>query len=177
MRQLRHKVTTSLQPCRSVLPRRPPDPFDAVAKATGLKLPDDLRTVLGDSVVATYGGLALNGTPKIGLRTHPSDLSAAQQVVHRLQARLGRSAGFPLAVDTAGSDLLVGTSGDYLADLAKPGGFGAVPQVQLALGDLPAQVSALAYVVPPDVIHLKAVGLWAGASGSTQIGQLRLVVG
>src|SRR3954454_4432199 len=88
--------------CETFVPPRPPDPLKQLEASTGLRLPDDATTVLGNSLLASYGGLSLGGLPKVALRTHPADLSAAQAVLDRVQNRIGSSADVPLSVDTVG---------------------------------------------------------------------------
>jgi hypothetical protein len=166
----------------------PPDPLKQIEQASGLQLPGDAKAVLGDSVLASYGGLTMQGMPKVAVRTHPADLSAARSVLDNVQTRLGVTSTFPLAVETSGDDFLLGTSGDYLHDVEQTGSLGEQAQVQLALGDLPATVGAAGYVdlskilpllgsVPRDVQTLKAIGFWTSLDGSVQTSQLRIVVG
>lgn len=185
-RQLQRQSNLSPSRC-STQHVRPPDPLQEIEKASGLQLPGDATTVLGDSLLASYGGLTLHGMPKVAVRTHPADLSAAQAVLDKVRSRLG-GAGVPLTVDTSGDDLVLATSGDYAHDVEQAGSFGEQAQVRLALGDLPSSVGAAGYVdlarilpllgsVPSDVQALKAVGFWTTLDGSVQTSQLRLVVG
>lgn len=169
-------------------PARAPDPLQEIDKATGLQLPGDATTVLGDSLLASYGGLTLQGTPKVALRTHPADLSAAQAVLDKVQNRLGSSSPVPINVDTSGDDLVLATSSDYAHDVEQTGTFGRQAQVALALGDLPDTVSVAGYVdlsrilpllgsLPRDLLTLKAIGFWTSSEGTVQRSQLRVVVG
>jgi hypothetical protein len=169
-------------------PPQPPDPLKQIEKSTGLQLPGDATTVVGDSLLASYGGLSLTGVPKVAVRTHPGDLSAAQLVLDKVQTRLGVMSDFPLAVDTSGDDLVLATSSDYAHDVEQTGSFGDEAQVQLALGSLPDAVEAAGYVdlskvlpllgsLPRDVQALKAIGFWTTQEGGVQQAQLRIVVG
>jgi hypothetical protein len=173
--------------CETFVPPRPADPLKQLEATTGLRLPDDATTVLGDSLLASYGGLSLNGLPKVALRTHPADLSAAQAVLDKVQNRLGPS-GVPLAVDTSGQDLLLTTSAEYAHEVEQKGSLGEQPLAQLALGDLPDTVASAGYAdlskvlpllaaVPRDVQTFKAVGFWTALDHGVQRSEMRVVVG
>jgi hypothetical protein len=176
--------THSLDACAMPAPM---DPLKELTKQTGLNLPADATTVLGDSLLASYGGLSLQGMPKVAVRTHPADLSAAQAVVDKVQNRLGPS-GFPLAVDTSGQDLLLATSADYAHAVEQTGSLGEQALAKLALGDLPEAVASAGYVdlskilpllggVPRDLQALKAVGFWTALDHGTQLSEMRIVAG
>jgi hypothetical protein len=110
-------------------------------------------------------------------------------IAHRLQGRVAKSAGFGLAVDTQGADLLLATTSDYATEVEHGSGLGDQGQVKTALGDVPAQVGAAGYVdlsrilpllsshLPSDLLHLKAVGFWMAADSGAEISQLRVVIG
>ena len=163
------------------------DPLAQVLESTGLQLPGDATTLLGDGAVASYGGLTLTGRPKIALRSHPKDLDAATAVGHSMQAALEKSVRLDLAVDAVGDDLVLATTHDYAALVETGGDLGGQPQATLALGDVPAQVTGAGYVdlsrlipllgsPPADLLHLSAVGFWGTADGEVQRVQVRLVV-
>src|SRR3954447_8279463 len=150
-------------------PPRPVDPMQHIERETGLRLPGDATAVVGDSLLASYGGLSFGGLPKVAVRTHPADLSAAQSVIEKLKNRLGSSTGMPLATDTSGDDLILATSSDYAQQVEQKGALGEQAQAQLALGELPDAVASAGYVdlskilpllgaVPKDVQALKAIG-------------------
>ena len=166
----------------------PPDPLKQIEKSTGLQLPGDATTVLGDSLLASYGGLSLGGLPKVAVRTHPADLSAANAVLDKVQTRLGVTSKFPLAVDSSGKDLVLATSTEYAHEVEQAGSLGDEAQVATALGSLPAAVEAAGYVdlskilpllgsLPRDVQALKAIGFWTAEADGVQQAQLRIVVG
>jgi hypothetical protein len=175
--------------CPRELPMpQPPDPLKQIEQSTGLQLPADATTVLGDSLLASYGGLSLTGVPKVAVRTHPADLSAARAVLDKVQTHLGVTSTFPLAVDTSGDDLVLATSSDYVNDVEQSGSLGEQARVQLALGSLPDAVEAAGYVdlskilpllgsLPRDVQALKAIGFWTALDNGVQQSQLRVVVG
>jgi hypothetical protein len=166
-----------------------PSPLQAFRQATGLSLPGDVQTVLGTGAVVAFGGLHLTALPDVAVRSQPRDLPAAQALADRLRARLSAQHLVDLGVQSAGGDLVLATSPGYAEQVAQGGTFGSQPQVQKALGALPAQVSAAGYEdlsrlwplfsdhVPADVRHLKAVGFWSDSRGALQHLQLRLVVG
>ena len=192
MRALRRKAIVRAQrpsACKDTQPPpAPPDPLKEIEKATGLQLPGDATTVLGDSLLASYGGLSLQGMPKVALRTHPSNLSAAQDVLERVQTHVGASSPVPFTDDASGDDLVLATSIDYAHEVEQRGSFGQQSQVALALGEVPGEVETAGYVdlskilpllgaVPKDVQALKAVGFWTTLDGGVQRSQLRVVVG
>ncbi|HEU5034762.1 MAG TPA: hypothetical protein VFT62_08420 [Mycobacteriales bacterium] len=168
---------------------KPASPLEAFRAATGLSLPGDVQTLLGTGAVVAFGGLHLTALPDVAVRSQPRGLSAAQAVAERLRARLSAQHLVDLGVQAAGQDLVLATSDGYAQQVAQAGEFGSQPQVQKALGALPARVGAAGYVdlsrlwplfgshVPEGVRHLKAVGFWSDGQGSVQHLQLRLVVG
>jgi len=163
------------------------DPAVQIEKATGLNLPGDAETLLGDGVVIAYGGLRAGGLPNVGFRSHPVDVSRASAVADHARGVIAHSTGMGLSVQPAGRDLVVATSPDYAASLASSGSLGGQARFRQAMGSLPGRVGFAAYVdladiVPlfshgqPDADHLDAVGMWAGRVGSDDRFQLRLVV-
>src|SRR3954469_1553332 len=169
-------------------PPRPVDPMQQIERQTGLRLPGDATAVVGDSLLASYGGLSFGGLPKGAIRTHPADLAAAQAVVEKLKNRLGSATGMPFATDTSGDDLILATSSDYATQVEQNGSLGEQPQAQLALGELPDAVASAGYIdlskilpvlgaVPKDVQALKAIGFWTALDDGVQVSQMRLVVG
>ena len=137
--------------------------------------------------------IAIDGTahtvPKLAVRTHPTETTRATAAAHRLQAALAHSTGLPLVVDAHGGDLVIATTQAYAHAVEGSSGLGRQALARLALGAVPPQVSVAVYVdltkilplvgagVPPDVRSLKAIGFWAGSTGSVQQVQLRVVVG
>ncbi|HET7530352.1 MAG TPA: hypothetical protein VFJ98_05270 [Mycobacteriales bacterium] len=180
-------------PCDFPRPLRlpkPPDPMAQIKDATGLSLPGDATTVLGDSLLASYGGLGFDGVPKVALRTHPADLSAAERVMSRVQGKVAAATGLQLAVEPSGDDLVVATSQDYEHAVEQEGSLADQALARLALGSVPDAVASAGYVdlskilpllgsgIPRDVQALKAIGFWTAApSGGVQLSQLRVVVG
>jgi Protein of unknown function (DUF3352) len=188
LRQAMRRAHDNAQCAAKFAPPPPTDPLAEVAKQTGLNLPGDATTVLGDSLLASYGGLSLAGLPKVALRTHPADLSAAQAVLDKVQARLGSSSPVPLAVDPSGDDLVLATSSDYAHEVEQTGTLGEQPQVQLALGQLPDAVGSAGYLdlskilpligaLPRDLRTLTAIGFWTALDRGVQTSQMRIVVG
>jgi len=174
--------------CPSTPPPPPTDPLAQIQKFIGISFPDDVKTVLGDRAVVVFGGLELAGLPDIAIRTHPTDLSAAQTLANTMSDHLSTS---PVHIDvsTAGDDLVLATSSTYGQEIAKAGDLGAQAQAKTALDGMPDSVTVAAYVdlsrvwpligsgVPDGVQHLHAVGFWAAASGDVQTAQLRVVFG
>jgi hypothetical protein len=168
---------------------QPSDPMAAVQKALGISFPDDVKTVLGQRAVVAFGGMELAGVPDVAIRTHPTDLSAAQSLANSLSSSVSSSTPLHIDVSTAGDDLVLATSSSYGQDIAKGGDLGGQSQVKTALGDMPDTVSAAGYVdlsriwpligdgVPAGLKHVHAVGFWGATDGTVQTGQLRVVFG
>jgi hypothetical protein len=163
------------------------DPLTEISNQIGIAIPDDLVSLLGSDAVVAYGGIAGDGTPKIGLRAKPADLTAAENVVTKLRNKLVDS-DVELGEKTAGSDFVVATTNDYAADLAKPGTLGTVGKFADAMRDMPSSVEFATYVdlgnllplathgAVPQLDHLTAMGWWsANVDGMTKT-QIRLIV-
>jgi len=165
----------------------PPDPLQMITDATGLSLPGDLVALLGSDAVVAYGGLAGDGTPKIGVRSKPADVTAAADVVTKLRDKLV-DANIQLAERTAGSDFIVATTDDYAGDLAKTGTLGTVDTFSDAMRGMPPSVEFAAYVdlgsllplathgMAPQLDHLRALGVWSGVVNGATTTRVRLLV-
>jgi len=175
-----------------VVPPEPVSPLRGIEDATGLSLPDDARTVLGDRMVVAFGGLHLGALPDVALRTHPGDLEDAAGVVGRLQSRLGADGGPQLASRVSGDDLVLATSDDYAGavagDAAGRKDLAADERFGLAMGSVPDAVVTAGYVdlsriwpllgaTGSDAEHLAAVGFWTGRDGHAEVSQVRFVAG
>jgi hypothetical protein len=178
---------SGLRPLSNDRYRQRLDPVAQIEKATGLRLPGDAQTLLGDSLVVAYGGLRGGGLPNIGLRSHPADVGQASAVADRVRGVIAHSTGMDLSVQPAGSDLVVATNPDYAGALAAGGNLGAQSRFAQAMGTLPDRVGFAAYVDLADIVplfshgqrdadHLDALGMWSGRSGGIDRLQVRLVV-
>ena len=168
---------------------QPTDPMDQIQKVLGISFPDDVKTLLGQRAVVAFGGMELAGLPDVAIRTHPSDLSAAQSIANTLSSKVSSSTPLHIDVSTAGDDLVLATSSSYGQEIAKGGDFGSQSQFKTALGDMPGAVDAAGYVdlsriwplvgdsVPAGLRHVHAVGFWAATDSGVQTGQLRVVFG
>ena len=166
------------------------DQLAAIEDETGLKLPEDLETVLGDRVAVA--GRWEDGAPEVGARTHPEDRAAARDVVDKVLALFE---GHELDVVDAGDDeLVIGYGQGYAERLAgdEGGDLGDLDLVDEALVDLDSASAAL-YVDLQAVLEaffgvaehddpeaenlrpLKAVGMTAHSDGDEQSFRLRLV--
>jgi hypothetical protein len=171
------------------VPSRPSDPFDAFTEATGLVFPNDLKTMLGDASVVSYGGLELGALPDVAVRSHPADLAAAHALADQLRSHLADSSGVDLAVQDVDGDLVIASSAAYASEIAADGALGSQGTAQLALGDVPGDVAVAGFVdlariwplaggaVDGNVSHLRALGFWSARDGSATHTQVRLVVG
>ena len=163
------------------------DPLTAISDATGLKIPDDLVSLLGSDAVVAYGGLATGGTPKIGIRSTPADVNAAADVVRKLRDTLSNT-GITLAERVAGHNFVVATTDGYADDLAKHGSLGTVARFADALRGMPSSVQFATYIdlgallplathgMVPQLDHLTALGLWSANVNGTPTTQIRLIV-
>lgn len=170
-------------------PPQPTDPLAAIQQAIGISFPDDVKTVLGDRAVVVFGGLELAGLPDVAIRSHPTDLSAAQSLANTLSSHVAGSTPLNIDVSTAGDDLVLATSPAYGKEVATGGNLGGQAQAKTALDGIPDSVSFAAYLdlsrvwpllgsdVPDGIKHLRAVGLWAANNGDVQTAQLRVVFG
>jgi hypothetical protein len=178
---------TPMPGCYSDMPPTPRDPFDAIHGLIGINFPDDVKTILGDRAVVSFGGLELAGVPDIAIRSHPTDLSNAQSLANTLSSTVSGETPLTIDVSNAGDDLVLATSSTYGAEIAKAGSLGDQDEVKTALAGMPASVTLAAYVnlsrvwplvgVPDDVKHLHSVGFWAATAGNVQTAQLRVVFG
>jgi hypothetical protein len=165
------------------------DPLKELNAATGLTLPGDVETLLGSRAVFAYGGLSFTGVPKIALRSRPDDPAAATGVAARLGAFLHRSVSLNLTTKAVGDDVVMATTGAFADAVASTGSLGRQQRFADAMAGLPDSVAFAAYAdlasfVPlvnsgqsPDLDHLKAIGLWAGAVAGHAAMRIRLVVG
>jgi hypothetical protein len=186
IRHERQKLRTECRP-QPVEPPRPPDPLQAITKATGLQVPADLRTLIGNGIVVAYGGLELGALPDAAVRTEPDDLAAAHAVADRLGQHLAAH-GINLGVVDAGKDLVVATSDGYASQVATGGHLGDQDSFRAAMGDLPAQVTTAFYLdlsgiwpmaglAGSDVSRLQSVGVWSSApTDGVTLTQMRVVV-
>jgi hypothetical protein len=192
-RQLRRQLQrqNDAGPCPAT-PTPLPDPLAQFKTATGLTLPGDVKTLLGDGAVVAFGGLQIGSLPDVAIRSHPSDLTAATDLGGVLKQTLAGSAGVDISVEPAGSDLVLATSNGYAGEIAKDGALGDQSRAATALEGIPAQVTSAGYVdlsrvwplagasgstVSADVQHLKALGFWSDVTGDVQHFQLRLLAG
>jgi hypothetical protein len=123
----------------------------------GLKLPQDLSSLLGTKFAVAYGGTSADGEPQIGLRSNASETKAGP-VLDKVGIAL-RSAGAPFELHhvRAGSGYAVALDPAYARQLAAAGGLGANPAFRAAAPD--AGSANL-------VIYLNVARLLAGGGGS-----------
>lgn len=163
--------------------------LDSIRQQTGLRLPEDLATLLGRSAVFSLGSLPTGGgEPQVGLRSRPTDVGAARKIAEQVAA-LARSAG-GVTVETrqAGDDVVLAVGQGYAGRLAEGGRLGESKLFGAAMGDLPKNVSVAAYAdlgsllrdlsrQSADLSHLRALGMSAWQDGKTQRLRMRVVAG
>ena len=109
--------------------------IDRIAEETGLKLPDDLKTLAGKNVAAVLDKETDSG-PKVALRME-TDPSQAEPVVQKLTTLLRERSSANIPIETAkdGDSLVVATSKDYAEQVLKGGNLGSTDGFKQALPD------------------------------------------
>jgi len=166
----------------------PEDPAGLFGLALGIRIPDDVKTILGDRAVFALGGLEPGALPDMAIRTHPTAQIRAMGYVQTVRANLSAEGAINLDVSTVSHDMVLATSRSYGQEIGTPGTLGQQARVKSALGDMPSDVSTAGYLdlsriwplvgtaVPPDVQHLQAVGYWVTDIGDVQVAQFSLVI-
>jgi hypothetical protein len=98
-------------------PGSPDDALDSLQQQFGVRLPDDLKTLLGGgiSVSVDAHGLAGDSTPKFAVQT-ATDGAAAVKVMDNIRhAMENGGADFPVSYRATATGLLVASDPDYLA--------------------------------------------------------------
>jgi hypothetical protein len=169
----------------------PVDPIEEMERTTGLSLPGDVKTLLGDRMVIAFGGMNLTGLPDIAIRSHPADVDDARPIAEKLAAALAASSDFGLFVETPDDELVVGTTSAYAKLVAGDGDLGADDAFTAAMGDVPDDITSAAFVdltrIWPlieaqgedvgDAEHVHSIGMWTANDGDVQVAQLRLTAG
>lgn len=165
--------------------------LESIRQETGLRLPEDLATLLGRSAVVVLGSVPSGGSvPDVGLRSSPTDPGAGRKIAEQIVA-LASAAGTGVAVETrqAGDDVVLAVGQGYAAELAAGGKLGESTMFKTAMGELPDKVSAAAFVdlgtllrglpqaAGEDASHLRAFGMSIRQDGKGTRLRLRLVAG
>lgn len=154
---------------------------DAIASAkreSGLSLPDDLTTLLGDAVAVAYD----RKHDQFAVRTHPSNVDAAKAVLDKLTS-VAATDGAPIEVRTSGRDVIVANDADYL-DRVTQGGLTGSTLFGKAVGKVPASPQLVAFVdletglagFSGTAEHFSAVGMVIDGSADSPTLLLRLIV-
>lgn len=164
----------------------PEEALNQLEAQTGLKLPDDLKTLAGSNLLVAVDGEGLSSLPKVGVRT-VTDPVKASAILAKVQAALA-DFGQPTTIpyDEAKDGIVIGSTPDYVKTLAAGNGtLGKSPRFTAAVRNSES-AQAIAYVdlatlldryakelgaPDADVANLKplaAVGMTAkqGADGS-----------
>ena len=113
----------------------------------GIKLPDDLETLVGeDAVLAVDGEGLLTSVPGIGMRS-VTDPTAGTALAARIESALASlTGGFGITAKGTSDGMVVATTDDYAAQLESgDGDLGADPTYQDALPDA-ANASSLVWI-------------------------------
>ena len=116
-RDLLGEFVASSSPDETGVPPDPEDVLDALQQEFGVRLPDDLKTLLGSgiSVSVDAHGLAGGSTPKFAVQTH-TDGAAAVRVMDNIRHALENSgAELPVNYRATSTGLLIASDPDYLA--------------------------------------------------------------
>lgn len=150
-----------------------PDPselVDAMQQEFGIRLPDDLKTLLGTGVtvsVATEG--LTEDKPKFALRSHTDGAAAVRVMDHIRQAVQEQGGDFPVEYRATSDGLIVGNDPDYLASVSSGGGARLSSSAAFRRA-LPDRTGA-AYTA---FVNLDAVASGMRASGASQ-DELRVI--
>ena len=119
----------------------PDDLVDEVESETGLVLPEDLQTLLGESVTFSLGGEVPDDLEAVdrpeqipaGLLVH-GDPDAIRAVIEKIEDHVGtRLADVPLVLDASDEAVVIATSRDYADDLLAHGGLGSADRYRAAV--------------------------------------------
>ncbi len=101
----------------------------------GLKLPQDLSSLLGTRFAVAYGGNGADGQPQIGLRSNASEAKAGPVLDKVGKALQGSGAPIELHHVRAGSGYAVALDPAYARQLAGNGGLGSSAGFKAAVPD------------------------------------------
>ena len=101
----------------------------------GLKLPQDLSSLLGTRFAVGYGGNGADGQPQIGLRSNASAAKAGPVLDKVGQALRSSGAPFELHHAATSSGYAVALDSSYARQLAVGGGLGDTPAFKAAAPD------------------------------------------
>ncbi|TDX02634.1 DUF3352 domain-containing protein [Kribbella sp. VKM Ac-2566] len=109
--------------------------IDEIAQETGLKLPDDLKSLAGKNLSVSIDKDTANG-PKVAARME-TDPAKAEPVVQKLTTLLRERSSANVPIETAKDDdtLVVSTSKDYAEQVLKGGNLGQTENFKQALPD------------------------------------------
>ncbi|TCC23916.1 DUF3352 domain-containing protein [Kribbella speibonae] len=109
--------------------------IDEIAQETGLKLPDDLKSLAGKNLSVSIDKDTADG-PKIAARME-TDPAKAEPVVQKLTSLLRQRSSANIPIETAKDDdtLVVSTSKDYADTVLKGGNLGGTENFKQALPD------------------------------------------
>lgn len=109
----------------------------SVERSTGLVLPDDLTTLLGDDLVVAVDAADLVTSPAYGVRVL-ADPAASASLVDRVSPAVARATGgYGLVVEATTDGWVLASDRRYADQLVSgDGGFADQPQVRAALPDL-----------------------------------------
>lgn len=135
------RISTELAPTLSGTPDA--DALEQLELQTGLTLPEDLQTILGDSLVVAVGGgidieALANSTDAsdipVGVKI-TGDAAGIESVIDKLRAALGPAGEQFLGSDVSGDVVAVGPSPEYRAALLSNGDLGGSDTFKSVIAD------------------------------------------
>jgi hypothetical protein len=120
-----------------------PDVVSEIEQELGMKLPDDLKVLLGRSFTLAVPGQDFKSEmPTIGAKVVSSDAKRADGLVGRILEKTGAGSGV-LTHKVDGDKLFVATTPGYADDLQAGGKLGDSDAFKLAVGDVASSNAAL----------------------------------
>ncbi|GAA2746155.1 hypothetical protein GCM10009868_30510 [Terrabacter aerolatus] len=124
-------------------PSGEPDPIGQVEQQLGLKLPDDVKILLGRSFTLAMPGQDFSSdVPVIGAKVVSSDAKRADELVGRLMGAAGAGSNV-LTHEVDGDKVFVATTRDYADNLKAGGRLGDSDSFKLAVGDVSSSTATL----------------------------------
>jgi hypothetical protein len=156
------------------------DGVDSAETESGLSLPEDLLTVLGDAASVTYE----NSGEHLAIRTHPESVSSARRILDKIAA-LAADEGEPFEIETSGRDVILSDDADFAKQVSTSSGLSETALFRKAIGDLPSAPQLVAFVnlehllsdIDDDTArHFGAVGVLVKGDSANPSMVIRLVV-
>ena len=148
-------------------------------KESGLSLPEDLLTVMGNAVAVSYEQSGQN----IAVRAHPDRSDDARKVIDKI-ANLAADGDAPLDTQYDGRDVILSLDASYGRAVAHGSGLTDSELFHKAVGSVPDSLQMLAFVDLSELLadqgetaqHFRAAGMLVDSSDGRTSMVLRVVV-